>query len=73
MRQAPRSAALGIPPLDLLVRVRRAPGERECMTTFCSNRAELDVEVTDRRTGRRRGFHACAECRSTAMLEILEG
>ena len=67
------SAAVGLPPLDLAVRVRRVSGGGECMTTHCRNAARVSVEVTDRRTGRRRSFRACPECRSTAMLEILEG
>ena len=68
-----RSTALGVPSLDLDVRVRDIQGRKECMTTFCLNPARLSVEVTDRRTGRRRSFRACPECRSTALLEILEG
>ncbi len=70
-----RSAALSVPPLDLDVRVRRVRGSEGagCLTTDCENPSELTVEVTDRRTGRRRSIHACGECRSTALLQILEG
>ena len=67
------SAAVRIPALDLAVRVRRVGKAGECMTSSCRNPARLAVEVTDRRTGRRRRFQACPECRSTALLEILEG
>ena len=67
-----RSAALGVPPLDLDVRVRRASGGA-CLTTDCENPSELSVEVTDRRTRRHRHIEACGECRSTALLQILEG
>ena len=67
-----RSAALSIPPLDLDVRVRRARGG-SCLTTDCENPSELSVEVSDRRTGKRRRIEACGECRSTALLQILEG
>lgn len=66
-----RSAAVGIPTLDLRVRVRRVSGSLRCMTTHCRNPALLSVEVAER--GARRRFLACPECRSTAMLEILEG
>ncbi len=69
----PRSAAVAIPALDLSVQVRRTTGRKGCMTTHCRNPARLSVEVLDRTTGRRRSFRACPECRSTAMLEILEG
>jgi len=72
----PRPAVLAVPtldPLDLAVRVRRIGGRAECMTTFCRNPARLAVEVTDRLHRRRRTFRACPECRSTALLEILEG
>ena len=69
---ASRSTALTIPPLDLDVRVRRARGG-VCLTTDCENPSELSVEVTDRLTGRRRHIEACGECRSTALLQILEG
>lgn len=68
-----RSVALGVPPLDLDVRVRRIGGRESCMTTHCAYPASLSVEVTDRKTRRRRRFVACSECRSTALLEILEG
>ena len=67
-----RSAALGVPPLDLDVRLRRARGGA-CLTTDCENPSELTVEVHDRRTGLRRSIQACGECRSTALLQILEG
>ena len=70
-----RSVALSVPPLDLDVRVRRARHTEKavCLTTDCENPSELTVEVTDRRTGRRHSIHACGECRSTALLQILEG
>ncbi|GEM_PF-7106520 len=67
-----RSAALIIPPLDLDVRVRRVRGGA-CLTTDCENPSALSVEVTDRLTKRRRTIEACGECRSTALLQILEG
>ncbi len=68
-----RSAALGVPALDLDVRVRSILGHEECMTTSCQNPARLSVEVVDRKTKHRKSFRACPECRSTALLEILEG
>ena len=58
---------------DLSVRVRPAPGEGECMTSSCRNAPTLSVEVKDLRSGKARAFQACPECRSTAMLHILEG
>lgn len=66
MRKSPQA-------FDLSVRVRPAPGRGECMTTACRNAPTLAVEVTDERSGRKRSFQACPECRSTAMLHILEG
>ncbi len=69
----PHSVALGVPPLDLDVRVRSIQGREECMTSSCQNPARLMVEVVDRKTKRHKTFRACPECRSTALLEILEG
>ena len=58
---------------DLDVRVRPAPGQGECMTTACPNAPTLSVTVKDLGSGKSREFRACPECRSTAMLHILEG
>ena len=66
MRKTPQT-------FDLSIRVRPAPGRGECMTSACQNPPTLSVTVTDERTGRKRSFQACPECRSTAMLHILEG
>lgn len=66
------SVAVGIPTLDLSVRVRTASPGGECMTSDCPHPAVLSVEVSDRRSRRGRAYRACPECRSTAMLAILE-
>ena len=58
---------------DLSVRVRPASGKGECMTSSCPNTPTLKVQVRDLGTGLERSFQACPECRSTAMLHILEG
>jgi hypothetical protein len=69
----PLSAALSLRDLDLDVRVRSIAGREECMTSDCNNPARLLVTVTERRSKKHKIFRACPECRSTALLEILEG
>ena len=73
MRKSHPAKNRKIQTFDLSVRVRPAPGPGECMTTSCRNAPALAVEVKDLRTGRTRAYQACPECRSTAMLHILEG